>query len=73
MQIVFGALSPSLAKQIDEAGYTVDRLWMDALERDSEAITRLLIRGYCPGSAAERMRKSIIKRIEIELLSVDQK
>lgn len=65
LQIVFGALSESIAKQLSAQGY---RLKSSALyQKDADAITRLLIRGLIPESQANDARKRLMKSIGDEL------
>ena len=62
--VYFGALSPTLAEQLQEAGLDYDEDTIDHLNRDAEAITRLSVRGVLPDSQAQAARKKLMKKIE---------
>lgn len=62
MEIVFGALAPSLIEQL--AGH-VDATTLAILDADADAITRLYVRGYLAPSVADRARKKLVKEITL--------
>jgi hypothetical protein len=67
MMITLGALAPSLREQIAfplpaDVGAKIDRLQLD-----SEAITRLSLRGLLSDSQTLTARKKLVKRIEATL------
>lgn len=60
MQIELGALAPSLIEQL--AGH-IDADKLAILDADSDAITRLYVRGYLTPSATDKARKRLVKEI----------
>lgn len=66
-QIQMGALAPSLSKQLKKAGFKFDKKAMDHLQQDSDALSRLLIRGYLNDTIRDRVRYGITKAVETEL------
>ena len=62
MRIIFGALEDSLVTQLDGSGIPVGLL--ELFELDSQAITRLWVRGLITDSQIDASRKKLIKNIE---------
>lgn len=60
MQISFGVLAPKLKEQLK--GY-VSEDKLAHFDADSDAITRLYVRGYLPPSAVDKARKKLIKNL----------
>lgn len=58
MDIVLGALAPSLARQLAK-----DSAKIQALQRDADAITRLAVRDILTETAAARARSRLVKAI----------
>jgi hypothetical protein len=56
MKIAFGAMCPKLSEQIDGLP--------EEFDRDADAITRLIIRGFLSESVATSCRKKLVKNIE---------
>ena len=65
MQIVFGAMAPSLKEQL---GATLPRglrgMQLRRWQHDADAVTRLVVRGYISESVARTARKRILRAIE---------
>jgi hypothetical protein len=70
IDIHFGALAPALSEQI---GHLIeDPKTMEHLERDADAITRLVIRGLVSDREGERARDRLFKKIVKALKSGKQ-
>lgn len=65
LELSFGALAKPLAAQADLSAINADTVVH--LQRDADAITRLLIRGLLSGAEAHRARKRLMRKIEQEL------
>lgn len=69
IQIVFGALVPSIEEQLkgQGLGYTGNFSEISTskkhIQRDADAITRLHLRGYLPDSTVKKARKRLMDRI----------
>lgn len=61
ISITVGALEPPLTEQLRGV---LPFAKSDALEADSNAITRCNLMGYMPDAAAHRARQRLIKKIE---------
>lgn len=59
MRLVFGALSPTLAEQLEQQGLASGLV--EDFQQDARAITRLAVRGYIPTTQVERCRQRITK------------
>lgn len=58
LQLAFGALVPSLAVQLDRRSSDV-ALW----QKDADAITRLLVRGFLSDGAGRTARRKLMRVI----------
>ena len=67
IEIRFGALSLPLAKQLH--GRNLSNDVVECIQRDADAVTRLLIRGFIPESLARKARQRIMKDISKEVLA----
>lgn len=63
LELYFGALAPSFANQIKEAGFVADAAGIELCQRDAEAIDRLRIRGLLSDSVSSQCRKKLMKHI----------
>lgn len=70
--IHFGALSPTIAEQLDEAGVGYDEDKIDHCNRDAYAISRLQVRGLLTESQAHGARKKVLKKIEAAITPVEE-
>lgn len=61
IEISMGALAPKISTQLSGLGFCERKLEM--IDKDADAITRLLIRGYMTPSQAEKARGKIVKEI----------
>jgi hypothetical protein len=61
VKIHFGALCAPLTEQLK--GYVASNP-LDLLERDNQAITRLIVRGYLTDSQGHAARKKLMRAIE---------
>lgn len=66
--VAFGWGAPKISEQF--AGSGVDTEALTHFDRDSEAVSRLSVRGVIPRSEAEKAYKRIQKRLEGDLLKV---
>lgn len=63
IRIGFGALAPSLKKQLDEQRFRYDKSAIDHFQKDADAITRLRVRGLMPAGEVEKERKKLVNKI----------
>lgn len=67
LRIAFGAISPSLAEQLEIEGFDFNTETVEHLQKDLDAINRLRIRSVITGSestkAYTRLNKAIITHI----------
>lgn len=59
--IRMGALSPKISEQL--AGCGLDEQKLEMIDKDADAIARLVIRGYITPSQAEKARGKLMKTI----------
>lgn len=64
--VSFGWGAPKISEQFEGCGLTLDQL--QHFDRDSEAVSRLSVRGVIPRSEAEKAYKRVQKRLEGDLL-----
>lgn len=67
LKIRLGAMSPSVKEQVEEQGFKIDATDSVHLQKDSEAITRLIIRGLITDSQAKQARDKLFKKIQKSL------
>lgn len=63
IELVFGAVCPSIAEQLAGVDHGIDPTALGHAQFDADAITRLVVRGLIPDSAAHSARKKLLKRI----------
>lgn len=61
LSLVFGATARPLAEQLHGLGLSKEDI--DHWQRDADAITRLLVRGYIRDGEADRARKKLVNSI----------
>lgn len=65
MTIVFGAMAPPLKEQIgDLLPRKMRGIVLRRWQRDADAVTRLMVRGYITGRVAGVARRRIVRSIE---------
>ena len=69
MKICLGALAPGIAKQLDEQGISYDPKVIEFIQKDADAITRLVVRGFISTSVTQYARKKLIRKMQ-EALTV---
>ena len=67
MNIVLGAMAAPLKEQL--AG-RLDEKTLGIMDDDTNAITRLLLRGFIPESIGKKARQKLIRAIHVRLGSV---
>jgi FAD synthase len=65
IEIMFGAISDSLDKQLRKQGYKLKSV--DLYQKDADAITRLLIRSLINESQAHAARKMLLRNMCAEI------
>jgi hypothetical protein len=63
LELVFGALAPTLAEQLTEQGLKFDHDKIGRLDRNARGITYCVIDGVMTDSEAKRCRQRIIRRV----------
>ncbi len=63
----FGAMAPSLDRQLESVGLDCDFKRLAHYQADADAITRLAIRGLLPDSAVKTARKRLVRALGQEV------
>lgn len=67
IEIQLGALAPSISQQLRKANIAYDAKQLRLLQKDSDAITLLLIRGYISASMAATARIKLMRRMTSQM------
>lgn len=61
--IDFGAMAPTLSKQLAKIGLSLSRDTLKIIQRDADAITRLYMRGLLSDSQTLTARRKLMKML----------
>lgn len=65
--LAMGPLAPKLSDQLTDNGFAFDAKVIEHIQLDTEALSRLAIRGYLNDSIRDAIRRRIVKAVEAEL------
>ncbi len=68
--ITLGSAAMNLVQQIEENGLRFDPSLIEHFQKDSEAITRLVVRGIIPSSAGKIAKNRLFRKIITHLESI---